>query len=101
DCPRDFEELLLEFFNLTDADLYRVNGPITMTHLAPLVVNDAFGKLKDRPFKPARDPALGGHASEFDAIRSRDILLHHPYDTFDPVVQFVECAADDPNVLAI
>src|SRR6476469_7492648 len=55
DCPRDFRELLQEFFDLSDGDVYKLNGPLSMTHLAPLVVNDAFANLKDRPFQPARD----------------------------------------------
>src|SRR6266850_3175266 len=51
DCPKDFLSLLLDFFNLTEADAYKLDGPLTMTHLAPLVANDAFAKLKDRPFQ--------------------------------------------------
>ena len=48
DCPKDFRELLLEFFDLTEADVYKLDGPLSMTHLAPLLANDAFAKLKDR-----------------------------------------------------
>ena len=58
DCPREVRELLLRFFNLTEPDLYRLNGPLTMTHLMPLVTNDAFAKLKDRVFQPVRDLTL-------------------------------------------
>jgi len=101
DCPKDFRELLLEFFDLTDADVYKLNGPLSMTHLAPLVANDAFAKLKDRPFQPARDPALPRHANMFDVLRRQDVLLHHPYDSFDPIVDLIEAAARDPQVLAI
>src|SRR5213593_2529266 len=54
DCPKDILESLLRFFDLTEADAYKLNGPLSMTHLMPLVTNDAFGKLKDRPFQPAR-----------------------------------------------
>ncbi len=72
-----------------------------MTHLAPLVANDAFAKLKDRVFQPARDPALPPHADIFEAMRKQDILLHHPYQSYDPVVELVESAAKDPLVLAI
>jgi polyphosphate kinase len=72
-----------------------------MTHLAPLVANDAFAKLKDRPFQPARDPALPPHADFFEVLRRQDVLLHHPYDSFDEVVELVETAAKDPQVLAI
>src|SRR6266567_1258146 len=78
DCPKDFRELLLEFFDLSEADLYKVNGPLSMTHLMPLVVNDAFAKLKDRLFQPVRDPALPPHANLFDVMRKQDVLLHHP-----------------------
>lgn len=101
DCPREFRELLLEFFDLTDADVYKLDGPLSMTHLAPLITNDAFGKLKDRPFQPARDPALPAHANIFEVLRRKDVLLHHPYDSFDPIVEMVEEAAQDPQVLAI
>jgi polyphosphate kinase len=101
DCPEDFSDLLLEFFQLSPADLYRLDGPLSMTHLAPLVANDAFAKLKDRVFQPAPDPALPPHADIFEAMRKQDILLHHPYESYDPVVQLVEEAASDPLVLAI
>ncbi|MEP6975917.1 MAG: polyphosphate kinase, partial [Spartobacteria bacterium] len=101
DCPNDFSNLLLEFFNLTEADLYKLEGPLSMTHLAPLVANDAFAKLKDRVFQPARDPALPPHADLFEAMRKQDILLHHPYESYDPVVELVESAARDPAVLAL
>jgi polyphosphate kinase len=101
DCPKDFLELLIEFLDLTDADVYKLDGPLSMTHLAPLVVNDAFAKLRDRPFQPARDPALPRHANMFEVIRRQDVLLHHPYESFDPVVDLIEAAARDPQVLAI
>jgi polyphosphate kinase len=65
------------------------------------VANDAFAKLRDRPFQPARDPALPSHADFFGVLRSQDVLLHHPYDSFDQVVELVEKAAHDPQVLAI
>jgi polyphosphate kinase len=101
DCPKDFLELLLRFFNLSEADAYKLDGPLSMTHLAPLVANDAFAKLKDRPFQPARDPALPPHADFFEVLRRQDVLLHHPYDSFDQIVEWIEEAATDPQVLAI
>jgi polyphosphate kinase len=101
DCPKDFRELLLEFFDLGEPDLYRVDGPLSMTHLMPLVTNDAFAKLRDRVFQPVRDPALPAHADIFDVMRKQDILLHHPYESFDPIVELIEKAATDPQVLAI
>jgi len=101
DCPKEFVELLLEFFDLTDADVYKLNGPLSMTHLTPLISNDAFANLKDRPFQPGRDPALPPHADMFEVMRRQDVLLHHPYDSFDPIVDLVEEAASDPQVLAM
>src|SRR6266516_3399835 len=101
DCPKDVLELLLRFFDLTEADAYKLDGPLSMTHLMPLVTNDAFAKLKDRPFQPARDPALPPHADFFEVLRRQDVLLHHPYDSFEQVVEFIEKAATDPQVLAI
>jgi polyphosphate kinase len=101
DCPKDFRELLLEFFDLGENDVYRVNGPLSMTHLMPLVSNDAFARLRDRLFTPVRDPALPAHAKILDVMRKQDVLLHHPYESFDPVVELIESAAEDPQVLAL
>src|ERR1700757_4669088 len=101
DCPKDFLELLLRFFELTEADAYKLDGPLSMTHLMPLGTNDPFGKLKDRPFQRARDPALPPHADFFEVLRRQDVLLHHPYDSFDQIVELIEQAATDPQVLAI
>ena len=101
DCPKDVLELLLRFFDLTEADAYKLDGPLSMTHLMPLVTNDAFAKLKDRPFQPARDPALPPHVDFFEVLRRQDVLLHHPYDSFDQIVEWIEAAARDPQVLAI
>ena len=101
DCPKDFIELLLEIFDLSEADVYKLDGPLSMTHLTPLLTNDAFANLKDRPFQPGRDPALPPHADIFEVMRRQDVLLHHPYDSFEPIVDLVEGAASDPQVLAI
>ena len=101
ECPKDVRELLLEFFDLAEPDLYRLDGPLTMTHLAPLVANDAFANLKDRVFQPVRDPALPPHANIFEVMRKQDVLLHHPYESYDPIVELIESAAEDPQVLAL
>lgn len=101
DCPRDFQLLLLERFNLSDADLYLLNGPISMSHLSRLLSNEAFAKLKDRPFFPAHDPSLPPGSDVWERLRHEDILLHHPYEPFEDLVNFIEQAAVDPQVLAI
>jgi polyphosphate kinase len=101
DCPADFREMLLERFKLKEADIYRVKGPLTMTHLMPLISDEAFAKLKDRPFVPAYDPDLPPHGDVWQLLRREDVLLHHPYESFDSIVELVETAATDPLVLAI
>ena len=101
DCPRDFQLFLLDRFNLSDADLYLLDGPISMTNLSPLLGNDAFTKLKDRPFFPTHDPALPPGGDAWERLRREDILLHHPYEPFEDVVGLIEQAAEDPKVLAI
>src|SRR5438094_4672986 len=99
DCQKDFLELLLSFFDLREADAYKLDGPLSMTHLMPLVTNDAFAKLKDLPFQPACDPALPPPVDFFEVLRRQDVLLHHPYDSFDQIVEWIEAAARDPQVL--
>lgn len=101
DCPQDFQTWLLEAFHLAEADLYRLDGPISMSHLSPLVGNEAFAKLKDRPFTPVYDPALPPHADVWQVLRREDVMLHHPYESFDTIVELIERAAGDPGVLAI
>ena len=101
DCPLDFQLFLLDRFNLTDADLYLLDGPISMTHMMRLLDNEAFAKLKDRPFFPAHDPSLPAGCDVWERLRHDDILLHHPYEPFEDLVSFIEKAASDPKVLAI
>jgi len=72
-----------------------------MTHLLPLISNEAFAKLKDRPFTPSYDPDLPPHGDVWQLLRREDVLLHHPYESFDSIVHLVEAAATDPQVLAI
>ena len=82
-------------------DVYRVTGPLYITDLVAVVADDERRELRDEPFAPQASPPLREADDLFAVIRERDVLLHHPYDSFDPVVEFVARAADDPNVLAI
>jgi polyphosphate kinase len=82
-------------------DVYRVNGPLYFTDLVNVVADDERREFRDEPFAPQASPPLREADDLFAVIRERDVLLHHPYDSFDPVVEFVARAADDPNVLAI
>ncbi|HEY5751511.1 MAG TPA: polyphosphate kinase 1 [Chthoniobacterales bacterium] len=101
DIPEDFEQFLLDRLKLTRDDLYKLDGPLTFAHLNSLVFSDEFGKLRDRPFAPTQPPALPRHSDPFVALKKQDVLLHHPYQSFDAVVRFVEKAARDPKVLGI
>jgi polyphosphate kinase len=82
-------------------DVYRVNGPLYITDLMGIVADDERRELRDEPFSPQASPPLRDADDIFAVIRERDVLLHHPFDSFDPVVEFVSRAAEDPNVLAI
>ena len=82
-------------------DVYHVNGPLNFADLARVVVRDDRRELRDEPFSPQIVPPLRESDDLFATIREKDILLHHPYESFDTVVEFISRAADDPQVLAI
>ena len=87
--------------NITDSDIYRIDGPLDLTFLMKLYGSFDYAKLKTPKYLPAPVPELMNGKNIFEAVREGDILLHHPYQTFDPVVDFVRQAANDPGVLAI
>jgi polyphosphate kinase len=82
-------------------DVYKVQGPLYITDLMAVVADDERREFRDEPFTPQVSPPLREADDLFAVIRERDVLLHHPYDSFDPVVELVSRAADDPSVLAI
>jgi len=100
DCSKELAEYLLEHFQLSPADLYQVLGPVNLNRL--LAVYDLVDRpeLKYPPFTPGVPKQLV-NTSLFEAIEKRDILLHHPYESFAPVIDFIYRAANDPDVLAI
>jgi len=98
--PEHLRAMLLEALALEPADLYAFDGMLGTSALWPIVALDR-PELHDPPFTPAIPKRLAHESDIFAAIRAGDILLHHPYDSFDPVVQFVQQAARDPQVLAI
>jgi polyphosphate kinase len=95
------EAILTEALQLGPADVYRVDGPLHLTDLGALADGDARPELRVEPLQPHLPQIVRDAESMFSLINSRDLLLHHPYESFDPVVRFMEEAADDPNVLAI
>ncbi|MCK5664618.1 MAG: polyphosphate kinase 1 [Thiotrichaceae bacterium] len=98
-CPDKMINFLLKHFGLNKQDLYQVNGPVNLNRLLPLpdLVNRP--DLKFPSFTPSLPACL--HHDLFSSIREGDILLHHPFQSFSPVVDFVRQAAADPQVLAI
>jgi polyphosphate kinase len=94
-------EFLLEQFGLDSNDLYAVDGPVNLNRLSTLYDLVERPELKYPAFTPSVPRRLRGEVDLFDAIRERDLLIHHPYESFSPVVDFVRQAAADPGVLAI
>jgi polyphosphate kinase len=98
--PKHLSDMLLEALSLGEVDLYAIDGMLGTNDLWT-IVNLERPDLHDPPFTPAIPKRLVGETDIFAAMREGDFLLHHPYDSFDPVVQFVKQAATDPHVLAI
>ncbi len=100
-CPENLVDFLLARFSLTVEDLYMVNGPVNLHRLKDIIEFVDRPELKFPSFTPRLPADLSTGADIFKAIRKDDILLHHPFDSFAPVIEFVRQAAVDPNVLAI
>lgn len=100
-CPEHMEEFLLSQFGLERADVYRVEGPVNLVRL--MQVPDLVDRpdLKYRPFVPGQPAPLGKKNDLLAAIRKGDVLLHHPYQSFQPVIDLLNVAATDPQVVAI
>lgn len=94
-------KILKKEFDIKGDDIFQINGPLDLTFLMKLYGIDGFEHLKIEKYVPQPVPALVDQPDLFAAIREKDILLHHPYMTFDPVVNLVKQAAKDPDVLAI
>src|SRR6266576_1244307 len=96
-----FAQMLMGALDLRERDVYRVNGPVDLTALMALHRGEGFRTLSDEALLPRPSPAFAGSESLFDVIRTQDVLVHHPYESFGAVVDFIDRAADDPQVLAI
>jgi len=100
-CPQEMIDFLMHRFNLQQNDVYQVNGPVNLNRLMAIPQMVKRPDLKYPPFTPSIQNRLLKSSSIFEAIKKGDILLHHPYQSFNTVVDFVRQAARDPNVLAI
>jgi polyphosphate kinase len=99
-CSPRMVEFLLQQFGLGGADLYRVEGPVNLYRLREVVDQVERPQLKFPPFQPGLPPALDG-GELFEVLKKQDLLLHHPFQSFLPVVDFIRTSAEDPNVIAI
>ena len=106
-CPESIRDLLQKQLELDPEDVYATEGPLGVSDFLALLRLDR-PDLKDPDFLPGSRAvfadsaaAFADSAATFDAIRQKDVLLHHPYDSFDPVLRFLEAAAEDSDVLAI
>ncbi len=101
DCSESVMTLLTQHFKLEAHEVYRVDGPVNLARLAALAEATDHPELRFPPFTPG--PSLPEITDErlFADLRQRDVLLHHPYQSFEPVVQFLRTAVEDPNVIAI
>jgi polyphosphate kinase len=101
DCPKHTVDSLLEIFNLEEEDVFRIDGPLNFVRLMPLALQIDRPDLRYKRFTPNTVVSLEAESDIFFHIRRGDILLHHPYDNFQTVVDFLAQAAEDPHVLAI
>ena len=93
--------ILKKELETANEDVFKINGPLDLTFLMKLYGLEGKDELRYAPYQPQPVPELIGETNIFDAIQKGDILLHHPYQTFQPVVDFIRQAANDPEVLAI
>ncbi len=100
-CPAALRQQLMGYLKLGDPDVYSIEGPIDPVPLMAVYGDDHPAELKDQPFVAPVAEALQGRDDFFQVLKERDVLLHHPYETFSSVIEFIEQAADDPGVLAI
>ena len=100
-CPADLSDFLLNHFHLDHADMYPVNGPVNLNRLFEVCNISERPDLQYTPFTPGVPEELKAGQDIFSVLKQRNVLLHHPYQSFTPVIDFIAAAAEDPEVLAI
>lgn len=101
DIDKKLLKVLKKELMIDDEAIYKISGPIDLTVLMKLYGVEGYDHLRAQKFTPQPVPELNEEEDIFSCIRKQDILMHHPYQTFAPVIDFVKSAAKDPNVLAI
>ena len=101
ECPEDLQEFLLNHFNLQERDMYLVEGPVNLNRLSTVCDIKDKPELLYQPFAQGLPEELLSEANIFEILSKKNVLLHHPYQSFAPVIDFIATAARDKNVLAI
>ena len=101
ECPEDLSNFLLDHFSLEKEDMFTVDGPVNLNRLAKVCEMTERPDLLYPPFTPGLPAELKTGESILDVLKKQPVLLHHPYQSFAPIVDFIATAADDPDVLAI
>ncbi|WP_432401961.1 RNA degradosome polyphosphate kinase [Wukongibacter sp. M2B1] len=99
--PKKLLKILVDEMEVPGEGVYRISGPLDLTFLMKFASIDGYDNLKYKPHSPQTSPIFSNYEDIFEAIKENDIILHHPFHSFDPVVDLVQKAAKDPNVLAI
>ena len=100
-CPEDLQEFLLDHFNLQEFDMYLVEGPVNLNRLSTICSIEGHPDLQYQPFAQGLPEELHSDENIFSILTQKNVLLHHPYQSFLPVIDFIATAAKDPDVLAI
>ncbi len=100
-ASRESRQFLCELLSLKPREVYAVDGPLDLSGLVSLTGLPGFDSLRDEPWEPQHSPDAPPGVSMFEILAERDLLLHHPYESFEPVLRLLEQAALDPDVLAI
>ncbi len=101
DAADAFVDMLVDALDLETRDVYRIDGPVDLSMFMGLSRLDGFPDLKDEPLVPRTAGPFASGRNVFEVIRQQDVLVHHPFESFGAVVDFIDRAADDPAVLAI
>ena len=101
DCPQDLQQFLLDHFQLQEQDLYLVEGPVNLNRLATVCDAGDHPELCYPSFTQGMPAELRGNEDIFSLLAKKNVLLHHPYQSFAPTIDFIESASKDDNVLAI
>ena len=101
ECPDDLQDFLLDHFNLQDCDKYLVDGPVNLNRLSTVCDIEDQPQLLYQAFTPGLPDELRGTQGIFDTLQKKNVLLHHPYQSFSPIIDFITSAATDADVLAI